>query len=228
MIREPWYWRNLTLFDNASQVACDALYAVANELLLRKEQIVFRPDDPSDRIYLVEQGLIKVFSLAPQGELITLWFCGAGEPFGAGGIAGEGPQSVFAQAVGPARVLSVGRNDFERVIEQHPRLALNTIRLVSGRLRLACDAFLENVSHPPGKRLARMLLRLACQCAKPTESGFQFQIRLTHQELAQMIGSSRQTVNRILGQYTNDGLICLERRMLVIRQPEQLAALAGI
>lgn len=226
MTREPWYWHRLTLFDNAPRAAREAIEAISDEIVLHNQQMVFRADDPPDRVYLVEEGLIKVFNLAPQGEMIILWFCGVEEPFGAGGIAGVGQQSVFAQAVGHTRIRAMSRDDFERVIEQHPRLALNTIRLVSGRLRLACDALVENITHSPDKRLARMLLRLACQCATPTEAGLQFRIRLTHQELAQMVGSSRQTVNRVLGQYAQQGLIEVEQRLLLIRQPNALAELA--
>lgn len=228
MTEQPWYWQRLTLFDQCSEAARHAVTAIAERQVLHAGQMVFRADDPPDRVFLVEQGLIKVFSLAPQGEQITLWFCGPQESFGAGGIAGIGAQSVFAQAVGHCVVGVMKRGDFEQVIGQYPELALNIIRLVSGRLRLATDALVESIACTPDQRLARVLLRLACQCAQPTEQGLAFQLRLTHQELAQMVGSSRQTVNRVLGQYTAQGVLSVSERRLLIHQPELLAARAGL
>lgn len=228
MTEQPWYWQRLTLYERCSEAARQAVAAIAERQVLHARQMVFRADDPPDRVFLVEQGLIKVFSLTPQGEQITLWFCGEQEPFGAGGIAGVGAQSVFAQAVGHCEIAVMKRSDFEQVIGQHPELALNTLRLVSGRLRLATDALVESIACTTDQRLARMLLRLACQCAQPTEQGLAFQLRLTHQELAQMVGSSRQTVNRLLGQYAAQGILSVSQRRLLIHQPELLAARAGL
>ncbi|UFQ98958.1 Crp/Fnr family transcriptional regulator [Pseudomonas wenzhouensis] len=227
MTNQPWYWQRLTLFDNCEAAARQALLAIAEQQVLHAKQMVFRADDPPERVYLVEQGLIKVFSLTPQGEMVTLWFCGAQEPFGAGGIAGVGPQSVFAQAVGHCVIWSMKRSDFEQVLKAYPELALNTIRLVSGRMRLATDALVESISCNPEQRLARMLLRLACQCATQKPEGLAFELRLTHQELAQMVGSSRQTVNRVLNRYAAEGVLSVVQRRLVIHQPETLARRAS-
>ena len=222
MTEQPWYWQRQTFFEGADTQARQALLARASEQVFYPQQMIFRADDPPSRIYLVKKGLIKVFNLAPTGEMVTLWFCGEQEPFGSGGIAGVGEQSVFAQSVSETVVWSIAREDFEAVLAQYPQLALNTIRLVSCRLRLACDALVDNISISPDKRLAKLLLRLACQCAQRTDAGLLFDLKLTHQELAQMIGSSRQSVNKALSVYQQRGMTDSQNQRLLIKQPEQL------
>lgn len=222
MIEQPWYWQRQTFFDGVDEAARLALAQVASEQVFYPQQMIFRADDPPSKVFIVKSGLIKVFNLAPSGEMVTLWFCGELEPFGSGGIAGVGEQAVFAQSVGQSVVYAIGRDEFERVLAAHPKLALNTIRLVSCRLRLACDALIDNIAISPDKRLAKLLLRLACQCASKTDDGLLFELKLTHQELAQMIGSSRQSVNKALSSFQQQGMTGVIHQRLLIKAPQRL------
>lgn len=226
MTQQPWYWQRQTFFEGVECEVHDAIVSAASEVVFYPQQMIFRADDPPSRVYIVKKGLIKIFNLTPTGEMVILWFCGEQEPFGSGGIAGIGEQSVFAQSVGESVVWSIAREDFEVVLAKYPKLALNTIRLVSCRLRLACDALVENIAISPDKRLAKLLLRLACQCAAQTEDGLLFELKLTHQELAQMIGSSRQSVNKALSHYQQLGMTAVYNQRLLIKDAQALLKFA--
>lgn len=102
---------------------------------------------------------------SPLGHVSGHTYCVAarrpGDLFGAGGISGSLEQSVYGQAVDRCVVFTMSRAAFEEVLEEHPGIALNVIKLVGARLRLACDAMTDNVTQRVEARLARVLLRLA-------------------------------------------------------------------
>jgi CRP/FNR family cyclic AMP-dependent transcriptional regulator len=146
----------------------------------------------------------------------TFWFCLPGDVFGAGGISGTHLQSVYAQAVEESTIRFVSRPDFEQVMKDHPQMAINMVRLMSARLRLACDALVDMSVHKAEARLARVLLRLAHNYGTRTSGAIEIRVRVSHQELADMIGSSRQTVNAYLHEFSNSGWINLKGRAISI------------
>src|SRR5690606_4181453 len=181
---------------------------------------------PAQRIYYLEQGRVKIFHLSVLGEVTIFWFCVAGDPFGAGAISGAAEQAVVAEALEHSVVYSVSRDRFEQLVREHPQLGINMIKLVSARLRLACDALTERSGWPTEARLARVLMRLGWHWPGPCDDCSEGTVRVTHQELAQMVGSCRQTVSRILNRFARQRLVKLEQRRLVITDAQRLSLIA--
>jgi len=221
----PWYWNKINLFDHVSPEGRQALLQRAERRDYRRGEHVFRANDVANRVFFLESGLIRIYHLAPKGSITIFWFCVPGDLFGAGGLAGAGEQSVSGQAVERSVVFSMSRSAFEEVLQAHPRIALNVIKLLSARLRLACDSLADKASQKVETRLARMLLRLAQNWGDVSATGVRFRVNISHQELANMIGASRQTVNKALREYARAGWLAQEGRALVLRDPAGLTAL---
>lgn len=220
----PWYWDRFDFFEGTSSEVREKVMARTERHEFRRGATIFRANDPATRIFLLEQGLVKIFHLSGQGEITIFWFCVPGDPFGAGGISGASEQAVFAQALERSVVHSLSRADFECLLHEHPRLAINMIKQVSGRLRLACDAVTDKITRRTDARLARILVRLARNWGELQGEEIRFRVRITHQELAHLAGSCRQTVSSILSDFMRQGLIRFERRILVVVRPELLIA----
>lgn len=220
----PWYWNKVNLFDLVSPEGRRAFMQRAERRDYRRAEHIFRASDPANRVFFLESGLVKIYHLSPQGAVIIFWFCAPGDLFGAGGIAGSMQQSVYGQAVERSVVFTMSRVAFEEVLQEHPRLAINVITLMGARLRLACDAMTDNVTQRADARIARALLRLAQNWGDPGPGGVRFRIRISHQELGNLVGASRQTVNRALREFAREGWLAQDRRVLVLTDVAGLTA----
>lgn len=217
----PWYWNRIQLFDGVTE-AQRAFIGSAERLEFRRGQVIFSDSDPANYVYFLELGTVKIYHLSPEGEVTIFWFCVPGELFGAGGLAGAERQSVHALATTRTVVYALKRSDFDELLRAHPQLAINVLRLVGARLRLACDAVTDNATRRTDARLARVLLRLAQQWGSPSGATVHFGAPITNQELANMVGASRQTVNRILKEFQHAGWLDFDRRKIILLQPATL------
>lgn len=221
---DPWYWDRANWFDGTQPAVRSAFLDLAERRDYRRGTHIFRATDPANRIFFLERGMVKIYHLAPQGALTIFWFCARGDIFGAGGIAGSLEQSVYGQAVEQSVVYVISRDDFERLLHAHPQLGVNALRLMAARLRIACDAVTDKTTQRTPARLARILLRLAKHWGEPSGSEIRFRVRITHQELANMMGASRQTVNRELNDFVDRGLIRFDGRTIVVLKSAALAS----
>lgn len=221
---DPWYWDRANWFDGTQPAVRSAFLDLAERRDYRRGTHIFRATDPANRIFFLERGMVKIYHLAPQGTLTIFWFCAPGDIFGAGGIAGSLEQSVYGQAVEQSVVYVISRDDFERLLHVHPQLGVNALRLMAARLRVACDAVTDKTTQRTPARLARILLRLAKHWGEPSGSEIRFRVRITHQELANMMGACRQTVNRELNCFVDQGLIRFDGRTIVVLKAGALAS----
>lgn len=222
----PWYWNQHDLFEGV-QGARGPFLMQAERLEFRRRQTIFSAGSDATHVYYLERGTVKIFQLSPQGDVTIFWFCSAGDLFGAGGISGSAQQAVFAQATERSVVYALPRSAFEELLHAYPQLGINVIRLVGARLRLACDAATDNATRRVDARLARTLLRLAQQWGKQSGAQVHFGAPITHQELSNMVGASRQTVNRLLSDFARAGWLGFNGRKLVLLQPSELAKFAN-
>jgi CRP/FNR family cyclic AMP-dependent transcriptional regulator len=223
----PWYWSRVNLFDQVSSDGREMFLSRAERHEYRRGEHVFHATDAANRVFFLATGLVRIYHLSPGGALTIFWFCEPGDMFGAGGLAGTREQCVYGQAVERSVVFSMSRAVFEEILHAQPRIALNVIKLLSARLRLACDSMADRATQKVETRLARVLLRLAQNWGDISASGVRLRVKISHQELANMIGASRQTVNKSLREYTRAGWLVQEGRTLVLRDPAGLTELLG-
>ena len=137
------------------------------------------------------------------------------------------PRSAAAQAFEDSRLLMLGREDFLKLLTANPQVALKIIRILTARLREA-DQQIEYLAFKDARgRVASILLELLKKHGKPSSNGYTIDIKLTHQELANLSGVTRETASRILSEFEGDGLIRLQERRIVIPSEKGLRDLVS-
>lgn len=192
-----------------------------------KGQEIVAQGDPANGLFVVETGRVKITLLTPDGRELVLEEFGPGGVFGETNLLDDEPQWAGAVAAEDSILLTLGREDFVRFLEERPRVAIVLLATLSRKLRHTTQlvqgvAFLDVPA-----RLARALLDLSEARGKASESGPNgpgkvTAMRVTQTELAGMIGTTRESVNRCLGYFESIGLIRVDRGQVTILQPDRL------
>ena len=190
-----------------------------------KDETICCLDSKNDNAHFVLEGRVKIYELTPEGKEIILWFCSPGELFGFAETSlahVSGGQRVNAQACGYTRLLIVKSQEFRQFILNQPSIILPLIQLLGYRLYDIIGVLSDITSADVASRVVRLLLKLGERYGKTVERGLHLDIPLTHQEMADMIGTSRQTVTTVLGELKRQGMISIEQRSVIIRDIDWL------
>lgn len=184
---------------------------------------IFSAGDASGRIYLLEKGTVRIYRLTGDGRQITVGTLRKiGELMGlAETLAGE-ERTCFACAVEPVELISIRREDFQNFLLDEPAMSIKVAKLLAYRMREAEACIHEMVSRQVPERLAGTLLKIGRSHGILTESGLKINLKLTHEELASMIGASRQTVTTLINSMKQEKLIEQEGKELKITDPQRL------
>jgi CRP/FNR family transcriptional regulator len=202
--------------------AAAALLAIATVQHYGKSDFVFRSDAPGSNVYFLRSGKVKIHQLSPLGREVILWFCFPGEIFGLAEVARGGGRVVNAQACEASEVLAVSQEKFREYLDRHPRLALLSMQVLSSRLRVLGEMFVNLVSDDVSTRVAKLIVRLSARYGTRVGKDVFLNIPLTHQEIADMVGTSRQTVTGVLSSLKRQGVLSIENRRIHIESEELL------
>jgi CRP/FNR family transcriptional regulator len=215
------------LFAALDAEAQDALRQRMDEVRLSRGETLFNEGDPGDRLYVVTQGKIKLGRTAVDGRENLLAVLGPGEMFGELSLFDPGPRTATATAITAASLLGLGHDDLQPLLTQRTEVAATLLAALARRLRRTNEAMADLVfSDVPG-RVAKALLDLAQRFGVETEDGLRVTHDLTQEELAQLVGASRETVNKALADFASRGFLRLEGRAVVILDVERLTRRAG-
>jgi len=191
-----------------------------------KHDMIFRAGSDGDEVFVLMCGRIKVYTLSPAGRAVTLWICLPGEVFGLAEMARQGPRAVYAEACVPSEVLSIPCNRLRSHLSDDPSTAMLIIDMLSCRVRQLTDALLNITSDDVNTRTAKLLWRLHMRHGVPVGDGSSLiDLQLTHQEIAEMIGATRQSVSGAVTHFRNLGLIHARGRRMILIHPERFRAI---
>jgi CRP/FNR family cyclic AMP-dependent transcriptional regulator len=214
--------RRAPLFAALDDEASAALRANMSEVMLERGDSLFHEGDPGDRLYVVIEGKIKLGRTSVDGRENLLAVFGPGEMFGELSLFDPGPRSATATALGETRLLALAHDDLKPVLAGRPEVAASMLQVVARRLRRTNESMADLVfSDVPG-RVAKHLLDLAKRFGVPSEEGVHVAHDLTQEELAQLVGASRETVNKALADFASRGWLRLEARAVVLLDLERL------
>ncbi len=184
--------------------------------------IIFQKDDPGQSLFIIEDGSVRIYVPGAQGMDLTLAVMGGGDFFGDLSLLDGRPRSASASALAETVVVTVERSDFTGLLRSRPEASLAILAEIAKRVRdtdqMATDlAFLD-----VGGRLARKLSELAGSHGVQRDGGILIDIPLTQEELANMIGVTRESVNRNLGVFRRLGFVSREGRKVLVRNPDGL------
>jgi CRP-like cAMP-binding protein len=223
MTEQYWYLKNCDLFQ---RLTADELREVESSCRVRKftrNSPIYLPADQADGVLLLVSGRAKICSFAPDGKQSILTFIEPGEMFGELVLLEPGAREEYAEAVVDSTVVFIPADEMKRLAERHASVALGVTRMMGLRRRRIERRLKYLLFHSNRERLVHLLLELAEQYGRPAPHGLDLAIRLSHQDLASIIGSTRETVTVILGQLESDELVRLGRRKILLRNVERLA-----
>ena len=214
--------RQTPLFSGLDDDAAESLRSSLAETRLRRGETLFREGDSGDRLYVVLDGKIKLGRSSPDGRENLMAVLGPGQMFGELSLFDPGPRSLTATAVTDVTMKSLGHDELSRWLTGHPDVARNLLGQLAARLRRTNDVVADLVfSDVPG-RVAKALLDLASRFGRLADDGVHVHHDLTQEELAQLVGASRETVNKALADFANRGWLRLEPRSVVLVDVERL------
>ncbi|CAA7600678.1 RmlC-like jelly roll fold [Acididesulfobacillus acetoxydans] len=188
-----------------------------------KGHIVFAAGDIADRVYLIESGWVKIYRLSSDGHRVTVGSIRSpGEMMGLAETLWGGERTCFAGAIDNVTMVVLRRNKFEELMATHPFLAIKVAKLLGARMREAEGIIHEMVSWQTPGRLALTLLKMSERCGVEAKNGIKIGLPLTHEELASMVGASRQTVTTLLNTFKHEKSISYEGREIKIVNPDKL------
>jgi len=204
-----------------------ALEALGRRELHARNDFVFSAGGLGRNVYFLRSGRVKIFQPSASGREVILWFCLPGEIFGLAEVARGGGRSVSALACEACEVLCLTQDQFRSFVEGRPRVALLSMQVLSSRLRLLGEMHANVVSDDVDTRIAKLILRLAARHGVRHGNELRLTLPLTHQEIADMVGTRRQTVTSSLNNMKRRGVLAIDNHRLVIESEELLLSLAG-
>jgi CRP-like cAMP-binding protein len=199
--------------------------AVSQRLLpadYRPGQLIFAEGEPGDRLYIIASGKVKVACRAPGGREMVQAVLGPSDMCGELAVFDSGPRSSTATAVTEVRAMFAERAALRACITDHPEIAEQLLRVLARRLRRTIDNQVELMATDVPGRLARLLLQLGQQFGSQNDGAIYVSHDLTQEELAQLIGASRETVNQALTDFARRGWIQLSDKSVLILDSEHL------
>jgi CRP/FNR family transcriptional regulator len=189
--------------------------------------MIFTPGDPDDQLYFLLSGTVRLYKIYGDYKEATTALLKDGGVFGKLNLVEGRWQDVFAEAVTDSRVASIQKASIERVIKSDPGFALKLFSSFSERLRQS-DEVIESLLHREvSTRLATLLINLGERFGESNGLGTLIDVRLTHQDLANMIASTREAVSKVMSELQRDGVIESRNRRIVIVNGEALAEYAS-
>lgn len=209
----------IELFQDLSEREQEELDRITTMSTVRRGKVLYRPDEMGEVLFILKSGRVQLYRISPEGKKLVITTLDDGSLFGEMALLGQQMHNTFAEAMTDCTICVMSRSDLERLILQQPLVALRMLEITGRRLRDA-ESRLEDMAFKSiPARISSVLLRLA-GADRDEISGF------THQDLAEMVGTYRETATQVLNDMKSKGLIDIGRKRLLIRDRAGVEAMA--
>lgn len=228
MTEELWYLKQSDLFRRVSPELLARLEPMCRSRKFRRGDPVYLPADSAEAAMVLAEGRIKIGSATSEGKQTILAFIEPGELFGELEALDGGPREEFAEAAEKSTVILLPAEGLRMLMAADPDLALGVTKLIGVRRRRIERRLKSLLFRSNRQRLVSLLLELAEQYGRPSSDppGTRLAIKLSHQEMASVIGSTRETVTVVLGELQSEKLVSIGRRKIVVTNLNDLARAA--
>ena len=215
--------RKAPLFSALDEATAASVRASMVLVKVSKGNTLFKEGDPADRLYVVADGKLKLGTSSADGRENLLSILGPGDMFGELSAFDAGPRTSTATAVTDAKLLSLSHDQVLSLITEHPKVGIQLLGRLAQRLRRTNETLADLVfSDVPG-RVAKAIMDLGTRFGVSKDDGLHVNHDLTQEELAQLVGASRETVNKALADFAGRGWVRLEPRAVVVLDFERLS-----
>lgn len=219
-----WVLRRCSLFERLSPAEMGRLDARASLRTFARGELVFFPGEPAESLLVVARGRIKIKSVTPEGRESILAFIDEGGVFGELALIDPAPRVEFAEAVEPSKILAVPRTEIMWLMSRRPDIALGVTKLMGLRLQRVENRLRNILFRSNRQRVVSLLLELLTSHGRADRDGWWINLRLSHQDLANLIGATRETVTATLGHLKREGLIEIRRQQIRVVKRARLVA----
>ncbi len=219
--------RSLRMFCNLDAAALADFDAIGTQLKLPKGNVLFEENATSSGVYVLCTGQVKLSCSSREGRTLILKIAMPGDVLGLGAVISGSKYEVTAETLQPTEIKKIHRGEFLEFLKKHSQASLHAAKSLSEEYKAAFfDARRLALSGSAAGRLAGVLLDWgrATSCGKPE---MRFTMALTHEELANLVGSSRETITRMLGRFKREKLIQIKGATVIVLSPEKLEALSA-
>ncbi len=194
----------------------------------RRGHLIFSQGEPGDSLFVISQGLVKVFVTSEEGEDMVLVTLRTPETFGELALIDGGLRSASAEALEPTSALTLSRSTLLELLQSHPALAQALLASLGGLVRRLTEQAADLVFLDLHGRVAKLLLSLAEERGRPAEQEVLLDLQVTQGDLAAMVGGSRQSVNHILHAFQRRGYLEIQGRRIALKDLRALSRRAGL
>lgn len=192
---------------------------------LEKGDYIFRSGESAEGVYFLKSGKVKVSHIASSGKEFILWFCFGGDIFGLAESMRCGEREVSAQACEQSEVLSIPQDSFTNFLFEHPQVMFLLLQVMTSRLRCLSETLANVAGEQVNTRFARLLFWLCARYGRCEGENVVMNVHLTHQEIADMIGATRQTVTSLMSNLKREGILEIHDHVIHIVDKNRLCAL---
>jgi len=217
------FLRRVPIFGGLNESSLERVASIMIEKSYSRKSIVFHEGDQGDSLYIIKAGRIKIAKVAIDGREKTLTILQPGDFFGEMAIFDNLPRSATAEAIdNDVRLFGLNKKDFERMIHENPSIALRIMKDLTYRIRQINQQVEDLAFKDVHGRVSSTLFQLL-ETEEKVSGRNLTRLRMTHQDLANMVGSSRETVTRALNRLQTEGIIAISHQQIEIIDREYLA-----
>ena len=220
-----WYLENLNFFKELNDSGKENLNKITLMQNYPKAQPIYFAHDPSNSIFFLKKGRVKITRTSPEGREMIMTLINPGEVFGEMSIIEDGDRTDYAIALDDCLICAVSKQDFREFLSKNPVLNMKITKLIGFRLRKFTKQIENLVFKDAAQRVVFFLLSLAEEQGKMIGHEIFVKPFLTHRDIGELTACSRQTVNTVLTDLREKGIISFDRKKLIISKKEELEKL---
>jgi CRP-like cAMP-binding protein len=221
-----WYFENFSILDTLSM---DEMMMLDKQAVMRnapKKQVIYFPEDASNSIYMLKAGKVKISKISPEGKEIILAILGPGEVFGEMSITGQNKREEIAEATDDVVICVVKLDDLKNMMMKNPKFNLQITKLIGFRLKKIQNRFESLIFKTSEQRVESFLREMADEHGtkvQGSDNEMEIRLRLTHDDIAKLTATSRQTVTSVLNDLEKRNVITYDRSRIFVKDYSKLS-----
>lgn len=218
--------QSIAIFEGIAERDLDALVGITTVRRLRPKQVLFRKGDEGRELYGVMSGRLRILGESEEGKEIVFSLMNPGEVIGEISLLDSYPRSATVEAIEACELLMLQRRDLMPFLEKHPAVAISLAAVLAGRVRRLSELMEDTLFLTLPSRLAKKLVGLAQTYGKKTPTGVLIELRLPQHELGELVGATRESINKQIRAWTREGLLRFDQGFITITDVDGLESLA--
>lgn len=214
--------RNIPIFRELDDLEFEKLGMITSKHSYQRKANVFMQGENRHAVFFACKGIMKIYKIDVNGNEQILSFQKKGDMFPHTGFFDQSPYPATAEVIEPAELIVIPLKQFEQLMLETPTIAVKVMRVMGEKIRELQSKLQEFVAHDVNHRVISFLLRLAQEHGSTDKEHIVINLPLTHQEFANMVGTTRETVNRIFNQLKKEEILSMNRKKIVILDMEAL------